>query len=85
MDPLPSPRMAVRRQPSITWREGCTAQVATGDSTCPEHAYFASEVEPLLGRHVDYVGEVSDTAENELQVEASGLLNATEGLRPLRS
>ena len=69
------PDKAVHVAARVAREAGVPLRIAAKMREAPERAYFAAEVEPLLGDGVEYVGEVGWDEKLELLAGATCLLN----------
>jgi glycosyltransferase involved in cell wall biosynthesis len=77
-----SPEKGAHRAARIARAAGVPLKIAAKLCEPPEHAYFESEVRPLLGNGIEYVGEVGRDDKAELLAGASCLLNPVDWPEP---
>jgi len=69
------PEKGAHRAVRIARRAGLPLLIAAKMREAPEKAFFEAEVKPLLGRDVEYIGEVSSADKHQLIGGAKALLN----------
>jgi glycosyltransferase involved in cell wall biosynthesis len=77
-----SPTKGVRQAVEIAERAGTPLVIAAKMRTTAEHEYFDTEIKPLLGGNVHYVGELGLAAKLELLGSALALLNPIQWDEP---
>ncbi|EIV96196.1 glycosyltransferase family 4 protein [Frankia sp. QA3] len=77
-----TPEKGVREAVEVARRARCPLKVAAKMREPRELAYFAEQVEPLLGDDIEYLGEVDDPARLRLLGEALALLNPIRWAEP---
>jgi glycosyltransferase involved in cell wall biosynthesis len=70
-----SPDKGVREAIQIARAAGVPLRIAAKMRDEPERDYYRTTIEPLLGRDIDYLGELDQRERNALLAEARALLN----------
>ncbi|MFP5347117.1 MAG: glycosyltransferase family 4 protein, partial [Actinomycetes bacterium] len=76
------PGKGVREAALVARAAGVPLKIAAKMSEAPEREYFESQVQPLLGEDVEYVGELGPADKYRLVGEAQALLNPLQWPEP---
>ena len=77
-----SPTKGVRDAINVARRAGIPLVIAAKQREQPERDYFDTEIKPLLGEGIEYVGEVGGAEKLELLRDAVALLNPIQWDEP---